>query len=115
MVMNKLALLLLLALPACVSQEKLTQERADKNQARVDALSQIESACAEDQVLPGTVKYRNCLQSQANKEGYRVLVADNGQASLQPTNPVGVSARYEPSGAHGVSTPAPVPAPGMAH
>jgi hypothetical protein len=99
-VTNKLALLLLLALPACASQERLAQERAEKDQHRAELLSQIEAACASAGYTPGTHTYLNCLHSQAGKEGYAMVVAANGsQATLQPTIPIGVGGRYDESSA----------------
>ena len=94
--MNKLALLLLLVLPACTTlgeNAQLTQAALDHDRALCVARG--------DQI--GSDEYARCMVKFGHREGYRVAEADNGQivfalpgSGALPTNPpggnVGISA-----------------------
>ena len=66
--MNKLTLLLLLALPGCVSPEQFAQERAK-------SLAYAEGRCEGRGIAPGSSEYLKCVQAVGKDRGY-TLVAD---------------------------------------
>jgi len=74
--MNKLTLLLLLVLPACVSQEQLAESRAKR-------LSYAEDVCHGRGVTPGSDDYLKCVQGVGKLYGYR-LVSDGQLAFIVP-------------------------------
>jgi hypothetical protein len=82
--MNKLTLLLLLALPACVSQEQLAQERAR-------TLARAEGVCQRLGVTADNPYYKKCLQSNAGDYGYKLVSDSNGQLAFVVPDPNGGS------------------------
>ena len=74
--MNKLTLLVLLLLPACVSQEQLAESRAKR-------LSYAEGVCHRRGVTPGSDEYLKCVQGIGKVYGYR-LVSDGQLAFIVP-------------------------------
>ena len=74
--MNKLTLVLLLALPACVSQEQIAQGRAR-------SLAHAESVCQARGATPVSRDYLKCVQSAGSRLGYK-LVSDGQLAFIVP-------------------------------
>ncbi len=74
--MNNLTLLVLLALPACVSQEQLAESRATR-------LSYAEDVCHRRSVAPGSDNYLKCVQGVGKLYGYS-LVSDGKLAFVVP-------------------------------
>jgi len=74
--MSKLTLLVLLVLPACVSQEQLAESRAKR-------LSYAEDVCHRRGVTPGSDDYLKCVQGVGTVYGYR-LVSDGTLAFIVP-------------------------------
>ena len=77
--MNKLTLLVLLLLPACVSQEQLAD-------SRTHALAHAEDVCQGRGVAPGTDAYLKCLRQLGADRGYR-LVSDGQQLAFVVPDP----------------------------
>ena len=80
--MNKLTLLVLLLLPACVSQEQLAQSRAQR-------LSYAEDVCHRRGGTPGSDDYLKCVQGVGAVYGYK-LVSDGQLAFVVPPQNVGI-------------------------
>ena len=73
--MNKLALLLLLVLPACASpgeNARLAQAALDRDRA----------ACVARGDQLGTDDYTRCMVKLGHREGYRVAKADDGNIAF---------------------------------
>jgi hypothetical protein len=71
--MNKLALLPLLALPACAAPG----ENARLLQASVD---HAQALCVGHGEQPGTEGYTRCMVNYGHRDGYLVALADDGNA-----------------------------------
>ena len=71
--MNKLALFVLLALPACATPEHNAQYR-------VALLSQMEAECTSGGTAPGTQDYQDCVKQRAERDGYPMT----GDGQLAP-------------------------------
>ena len=85
--MNKLTLLLCLALPACASQEQMAERHAAMLQAQANAMSQIDGHCTSTGLAPGSRAYVDCLRAAASEKGYALVAsADEKQLSLEPAN-----------------------------
>ena len=80
--MNKLTLLLLLALPACVSREQLAQSYSK-------ALANTEASCQRRGFVPNTPDYMKCLQNGAKYRGYALVPNSNGQLAFVVPDPNG--------------------------
>jgi hypothetical protein len=75
--MNKLTLVLLLLLPACVSQEQLAQSREL-------ALARAESICQGRGIAPGNSDYLKCVQSIGKDRRYELVPEGEKLAFIVP-------------------------------
>jgi outer membrane lipoprotein-sorting protein len=71
--MSKLTLLLLLALPACTSQEQMAERHAAIVQAQANAMSQIENHCTSIGLTTGSGAYVDCLRDAAKDRGLTLV------------------------------------------